>query len=664
MAWKDDARWQRARSAVGHSAHVAVRTLRASGGVVWRFVRAMVIGVVGLYLVYLIGVNIALRAMALPNYLDDSEEEVRIHYGSAWTYWPGKVQVDDLVVAIQDSSMQAEIRSDHASGTIGLFALLERKAIFSGIRASAVTVRFRSRRTEADATAAERALPPIPTWGALSLKDPAATPKTDSQSLWRIVLDDVGGTVSEVWVEEVRITGRMRVRGTFDFSPLEKLDLEHVRGTLDGVRIEVMGKEDGPFADDIDGAFRFNVLDFDVAANEIVDIVRFADIDADLRAMLYPDRVAKKLSPDVNLEDGSGAATLRAAARKGRLLRGSRAFYETAHLGVAGGPVSGKANDAVLDVEAVSDEDVNARVIAESVDLHLVPAPKSLIHVERPFLSIDGKMVPHFMKPTFEGGEASIPAANMGLAGLDGVAEGVRFRKGIAFARAHAVVDRNGHANGEGHSRVEDLDAVIMGVGITGRSTSELSLDEARLVGDPSIRVRSFLTLDRVGLKAGKERVDNWWARLELGSHFARQGDQPWAIDASALGRFRDAAPMVAILDGENLVPGIVADQLLAEGLVAKTSIQVRGPRVQVDLADATGHDVRVRGRMVVIPKDYRASWLVQTDLIDTGISLVRGRTPQIQILAGEGWLNRERTFLGSFARGGAAPHPPEPTVR
>lgn len=660
----DDGRWvhgvgRRARGALGRGATL----LRSSGGLVWRFARALAIGVAALYVVYVIAANAALRTAALPDYLDDVEEEVRIDYATAWTAWPGTIHVTDLLVATQDSSIQHETRAEAAEGEIAILPLFDRKVVFSNIRASGVSVRIRGRRDEAEAIADAKRLPPMATWGALALKDPKSLPKDDPDSLWHIILDDTAGSVKEVWVENVRITGDIRARGTFDFAPLKKVIIDQVRGTMDGVAIEVMGDETGPFVADIDGAYRFTVLDFDVPSNDLVDIVRFADIDADLTGQLYGDRLAEAIGSKVRIEDGSGAFLVRGSARQGRMLRGSHVVYESAHLGAVTEAVTGKARDAVLDVLATSDEDMVTSFGADTVDLHLVPAPKSLIHVQEPSVAVRGRMVPHFMKPTFEGGEASIPAANMGLAGLDGIAEGVRFRKGIAFARAKVEVDRDGKATGEGHSRVEDLDAVVMGVSIKGRSTSTMHLDEAKLAGDPSLRVRTFLTLDGVDMKVGDERVDDWWARLEVGSQFQRTGDAPWSCDARVLGRFRDARPLVATLEGGNYVPGIVAEKLTAEGLVVDAGIQAHGERVQVDLTDATGKDARVRGRMVMVSDEMRASYLVQTDLIDVGVSLVRGET-QVQLLAGESWLERERTFLGGFRGGARAPKKGAETIR
>jgi len=625
--------------------------VRRSRDRIWRIAIAFAVGLVAIYALYVIGVNIALRANVLSSYLDDTEEEVRISYSSAWTLWPGQVHVEDLLVATQDSDIQSEVTAVRASATIALLPLLDRYCIISGIRAKSVSVRIRGLRTEAEAIASESALPPMRTWGALSLSDPASLPKDDPDSLWHIVLDDASGSVDEVWVENLRITGRMRARGTWDFAPLEKVVFENVRVLFDEVRFDMMGEAEPTIADDVDGHLRFSVPNFEVPGHDLTEIVRFADIDADLAGALFAGRVATATHSDVSVEDGSGAFSVRMAARQGRMKRGSHVVFETSRMGVESGPSSASLRDATIDVLATSDEDMVTAVDARSLDVRLLPAPKSIIHIESPKAAIRGRMVPHFMKPTFEGGEASIPAANMGLSGLDGIADGIRFRKGIAFARGWAKVDRDGQATGEGHSRVEEIDAVVNGVAIQGRSTSEMHLVQARLAGDPSVKVRSFVTLDDIAMKAGEERVDKWWARLELEGMFSRKGDAPWAIDAKMRGRFRDAAPAVAILDGADILPGIVTHKLQAEGLVTDAAINVLGSRVQLDVKDATGEDLRVRGRMVVTEQEMRASYLVQTDLIDVGVSLVGGGM-QVQLLAGEDWLIRERAFLSGFGTG------------
>jgi hypothetical protein len=64
-----------------------------------------------------------------------------------------------------------------------------------------VSVRVRGRRPEAEARAAEASLPPMRTWGPLAIEAPGPPPHTDPEGLYHVVLQDVVGTVNEVWVE-------------------------------------------------------------------------------------------------------------------------------------------------------------------------------------------------------------------------------------------------------------------------------------------------------------------------------------------------------------------------------------------------------------------------------------------------------------------------------
>lgn len=88
-------------------------------------------------------------------------------------------------------------------------------------------------------------------------------------------------------------------------------------------------------------------------------------------------------------------------------------------------------------------------------------------------------------------------------------------------------------------------------------------------------------------------------------------------------GKLRDTRPGVAILDGGGFVPGIIADQLIAEDMQIAGKIDKRGSRLQIDVQDAKGDDLRIRGRLVSVPGDLRASFLVEA-LVNVGVSTIR----------------------------------------
>ena len=635
--------------------------VRGAAGLAWRAVRAALVFVVALFALYLIAGNALLLGRVPVRYFEGRTQSVRISYDSAWTWWPGAIWASDLVIAIQQRGEELEFRAEEASATIHIDDLVRGTVRMTNVDADDLSFRYRERRDDlAQAEAASVMLPPIPAFGALAVKDgtPKSVPPTDADyDKWRVVVDVTRASVREVWVESLRFQGPAAVSGGIDFKPYRWVKVPPTAVRIEGGSFQRVGLDEPDLLVDVDARARLAIPHFPVELDAL-DLLRFMDLDlagdgmADAGAWLTALSVLP--GPDALADDGTGPLRVRGALRQGQVVPGSRATWDTVHLDV----VSAVGRATVVGparVTAVAEADSVVHVSADTTatDLRLLALAGGLIHAEGAEGWIRMRNDPHLLDPVFAGGHVAVPAANMGLVGLK-PAEEVRFEKGIAFARGVLDVDAGMRFSGKGATRVADLVMSASGMKVTGKLDADITLDEATFGDHVRVRAASFLRLDDMSLAAGEERVSGWWGRVEARSSMERIGDGPVSTQTSLHTRGRDAEPARAILEGAGYIPGIVGDQLEMKGLVATGLVESRGPRMQIDLEDATGEGARVRGRLVESGAEMRAAFLVETDVVDVGVAVARKKT-SVQLLAGDGWLAEETAFLGGWQRASGA---------
>lgn len=206
----------------------------------WRRLLVLTLGVIaGVQIAYLVAANVLLRTRLLraaingssvPFALSGGSSDVRLDYRSAYSWLPGRVHVEGLVVRGRDETVEWRFGLDRADVAISLPDLLRRTFHATRVRASGFAIQARLRLEPRDVTPdVVAALPTIAGFTDPPLMDPGPAPPPLSDAkydLWAVHLEDVDVEhVREVWIHTIRARGDTRVRGRWLFRPQRWLDV-------------------------------------------------------------------------------------------------------------------------------------------------------------------------------------------------------------------------------------------------------------------------------------------------------------------------------------------------------------------------------------------------------------------------------------------------------
>jgi hypothetical protein len=191
---------------------------------------------------YLVAGNLFLGFALLP-IVNRHPERLLIGYARAYTLWPGVAHVERFVLRDESRTFQWRVELDQADVTIDLLDLFGKKFSATRVRATGVAFRLRHRLDDAGAaTARARALPPIDGFDdpPLAPVGPAPPPVSDADyDSWRVYLADVDALAHEVWMEEHRLTGAIRVRGGVYVIPDRRVHVASTTVDIDDGELQI-----------------------------------------------------------------------------------------------------------------------------------------------------------------------------------------------------------------------------------------------------------------------------------------------------------------------------------------------------------------------------------------------------------------------------------------
>ena len=605
-------------------------------------VRIVALTLVGLYLVYLIGVNALLRFGGVEHFVNDSTDDAHLALGSSYSLVPGRVDVRDLVLRFEDVNVQFEIAIEHARGTLSLFELARKRLHFRSLDAEGVRFRFRHKLMRILGN--ERRLEHFPRIDGFA--DPPMLlpePLTDKTKNWAIELENVRAHGVELWFMEYRYTGRADVSGGFVLEPGRRLRVGPAR--LDIASGELAIGTRRPLAKNVKGSLDFRFRETN--PEPILGLAIFRQISAKLAldADLVNLEAANLYLSDASLvavRRGGGKLAARLELVDGRFLDGSVASIhggEELHVALSNAALSGRFD---ADMRARSRDGGPPSLVVESSFEH----PKLELRTAQP-AQPDGPA-----DIAADNLEAALVTDNADVArpwrleeaslGVDGgrirelsalVApseEGSVLEAGTGWFFARAELRQSGKWTAAMRA---DARGVRVRVGDT-RSTLDAVLSAALESPQRDLEVGAVrdLTLELKG------RSDREASEFETKFRVARadwQGFPPRSVKGRATLVSPRVEPVFVALGAPDLLLTLWPDAPVDAS--ARFAFDDDELDVRLDLAESGPFRAMGRLRVCSPPK---GAFLVKSGAFTVGLSLRDGSVSVVP-LAGDGWLER-----------------------
>jgi hypothetical protein len=286
----------------------------------------------GLFAIYLVGINVLVQTHILRSALSADPEEMLVDYASAYSWVPGRVHVEGLKIRGSDWNIQWVLGIDKCDFNFSPLDFAHRRFHASHVRGEGLTFRVRLRVDSAtpDHVAA---LPPVPGFADFPHRKPGVQPPptTDAEyNLWSIQLDDVDARdVREIWVDTIRYSGKLRVRGRWIFRPDRWLDVGPA--VIDAEPLDISY---GPhvLARGLQGSIEATVFPFDLRGHQGLQILEQVSTDLKLRGLFRAAEAIETLAPVSGISFAGGDGPLDALIRvdHGVMADGTRVSFETA----------------------------------------------------------------------------------------------------------------------------------------------------------------------------------------------------------------------------------------------------------------------------------------------------------------------------------------------
>ncbi len=612
----------------------AIRGRSRAVRVLWR------LGVAALSLaaLYLVGMNLFLRTRAFRDLVNGDPEEIAIEYARGYSILPGRIHVEGLSIRGRDHHVEWILRLDRCDFTVSFLDLARRRFHASRVRGDGLTLRVRLRVDRTATPEHDAALPPVPGFADPPYKDPGPPPAplTDADyDLWSAQLDDVDAEhVRELWIDTLRMTGDLRVRGRWLFRPVRWLDVGPA--TVDVAKLDVSYGAHEALATGVSGSLRATVHPFDVRVPDGAEILRFLSVDADLHGQLHTADTLALATPtaDVSFAQGEGPFDGRIMVDHGVLAAPTRLQNDmaAAELGVAGITVragvhleleakrgdAGQPSATLLvraagldasraDGAQASVASCEASFTSQELDLARAPAAdvafvgelhdaalsvggpsKPSLHVEAPVVTLRSAHL--HRTPEGPEGDVSIDIRRAETTDLRPVGLLLALPKNLTIAGGRASLSLRADVDLPSRTIVADGELIARDLAVQAGARSlngilKLQL-RARRRGERTILSGSTLAFDSTGPTA-TDASASWWARADLVDAELSEGGLHFRGKVHL--KAKDASPLVAMIGADTAVPTWVADDVPLHGLEAESELRLSPTRLEVRSLTAHG---------------------------------------------------------------------------
>lgn len=263
---------------------MAARNARPRSRVV-RFARAIAWVVLGAAVLYLVAINVFVRTRLFRDVIGSDPGSLLVDYRSAYSILPGRIHVEGLRIRGRDSHVEWILTIDRCDFDVSFLQLAHKKFHASHVEGDGVSLRMRQRELFFTPDGV-RSLPPVPGFSDPPYAGPKPPPLTDANyDLWTIQLDGVHAAhVREVWLDTMRYTGDVDIRGRWFFRPVRWLDIGPA--TVEVRALEVSHGLDEVWGWGMEGRLVATIHPFDVRVPQGLQVLHQVSLKGDASGAL------------------------------------------------------------------------------------------------------------------------------------------------------------------------------------------------------------------------------------------------------------------------------------------------------------------------------------------------------------------------------------------
>lgn len=597
-----------------------------------RVLGAIVLLALAPYAIYMVVANAALNTGLLARAVNGAQHDLVLSIDSGWTVWPARLHARGLTLRFEDANVQFSLTADEIATSIDLPAGLRKEFHAFWVRGTGVSYWFRHKLDVIKGNEFRIAgFPVIPGYDPVPLRVPWPTSTTATEDLWIVHLDDVQAEVRDFWMMEFRFLGEARASGSFELAPrrhlwLKDARLELERGKLDRGEVDSIASR---FSGKIHAEYLERNPDEVSMEQNLAWTHWLVDVRADVDKV---DVLAGYLERGVHVRGGRGPLRISLETRDQRIVNGSRATYSSERLTVRSSAMRAELRGAVAFHKKAGSTRIDVDVPHAVLD---TKGAKSRFVVDgaRGFVTFDHARLDRPWHA--QAIDARVRSARTGDDGLR-LPGGLRL-DGMVRAKVVGRADAEGRLAGQAFVHVVPMRMRMGEHSASGKGEADARFRTRRawLEGGTLFDVSAQAT--HVTARSGDDQVKGWWL-VAASPVVEYEGMPPQTLRAKVSLSAQNGRPLVAALEEEGEIPGVVGtlwtlDNLKAQGLVRMTprSLDIDVERVSSDSLGGKGRYRRVAGR-------ERAVFLVETGPFGMGFEL-GDKGLSTSPLSGETWF-------------------------
>jgi hypothetical protein len=228
-----------------------------------------------LYLFYVLGAWLSLRS-GLADYLTRNTDDVKLHFQSGFSLWPGHFHVEGVRFAYLDHNVELEFRAQSATVELKVLPLLYRTVHIDQVRAFGSTYKMIHRVRDGQRNRDRLAAFPDTGFRRSRVYDGPKPPP--SPKPLHVLVQSIDAELTEAWLLEYRLEGPLRARGGFELDRSIKVTASEV--TFENGALSVGNRQIAP---EMSCRLRATVGPLPRSGSSLPDILRATTGQADCR---------------------------------------------------------------------------------------------------------------------------------------------------------------------------------------------------------------------------------------------------------------------------------------------------------------------------------------------------------------------------------------------